>query len=232
MGRKSHYRILGITRAASDAGIREAYLRLVKALHPDHAGVSSTQAFREVQQAYDVLSDPERKKSYDDQLDRKRPARVWGAEPLTRYDRVEPLVPDRPLMQRPRTSPGIIFDESMTPISTEFFSVGGTSTTSAMVVDLDVWVSTDQAAQGGVFDGEVVARATCGTCAGTGYDWPFPCLTCRQSGWVSRSKRLRLHLPPGVLHGTVVHLPAHRTGGAELRIRLLIDGRMRAPPIW
>ena len=74
---KSHYSILGVPRGETPKGIRAAYLRLVKALHPDHAGEASTKAFREVQLAYDVLSDPARRSNYDEALDRKRPARVW-----------------------------------------------------------------------------------------------------------------------------------------------------------
>jgi molecular chaperone DnaJ len=230
--RKSHYTILGIPKDESHEGVREAYLRLVKALHPDHAGESSTQAFREVQQAYDVLSDPERRRSYDNQLEHKRPARTWQTEPLTWHQPVEPLVRDQPLAARGRTGPSPFFDEVVNRFFADVTPIGGHPTPSPEVIGLDVTMSAEQALQGGDFNIGVPTRETCRVCAGTGVSWPFPCVVCAQKGWIAGERLLRLRVPPGTRHGTVVHLQLEPAGGVTLRIRLLIDRRMRAPPIW
>jgi len=57
------YKTLGVNRNASSKGIQNAFRRLVKKHHPDRGG--DPEKFREVQEAYDVLSDPERRSRYD-----------------------------------------------------------------------------------------------------------------------------------------------------------------------
>jgi DnaJ-class molecular chaperone len=229
--RKSHYAILGIPRDESRDGIRAAYLRRVKALHPDHAGEASTHAFREVQQAYDVLSDPRRRRSYDSQLDRKRPARTWQAEPLTRRRPVEPLVPDRPLAPREPLDSSPFFDQLFDRFVGDLTPITASPEQSPEVIGLDVTLSAEQAMRGGDFTLGVPVREICTTCAGTGVYWPFSCGTCNQRGWIAGEGVLHLSVPPGVRHGTVVHLRLGDAGGAVLRVRLLIDRRMRAPPV-
>jgi curved DNA-binding protein CbpA len=57
------YDVLGVTRGATDTHIRAAYRRLVKAHHPDKGGDRAK--FEQVQRAYDVLMDAERRAKYD-----------------------------------------------------------------------------------------------------------------------------------------------------------------------
>jgi len=230
--RKSHYTILGIPRGESREGVRAAYLRRVKEFHPDHAGEASTQAFREVQQAYDVLSDPQKRRSYDSQLERKRPARKWQTEPLTRHQAVEPLVPDRPLAQQGAGGPSPYIDRLFDRFAADLTPIAASPEWSPEVIGLDVIISAEQAAQGGDFTVEVPVRETCRVCAGSGVSWPFSCAACAQSGWIPSEKALRLRVPPGIRHGTTVHLLLQSAGGAAVRLRLLIDERMRAPPVW
>jgi molecular chaperone DnaJ len=66
---KDYYRILGIPRDASPEAIRRAYKKLAKRLHPDVATqLSSPEDFRDVQTAYETLSDAERRRRYDESL--------------------------------------------------------------------------------------------------------------------------------------------------------------------
>jgi DnaJ-class molecular chaperone len=61
------YRTLNVPRSADQAAIKQAYRRLAKILHPDHnpGSARAEQRFKEVTQAYDLLSDPERRARYD-----------------------------------------------------------------------------------------------------------------------------------------------------------------------
>ena len=61
------YEVLGISRGASQDDIRKAHRRLVREHHPDaNPGDGSAEGrFKEIQQAYEVLSDPERRQEYD-----------------------------------------------------------------------------------------------------------------------------------------------------------------------
>lgn len=67
---KTYYMILGVSSTESTAGIRAAYRDLAKKLHPDVAGEHTTRAFQELTEAYNVLSDPELRRAYNDNLER------------------------------------------------------------------------------------------------------------------------------------------------------------------
>ena len=63
----NHYDILGVPKTASDADIRKAYRRLARQYHPDvNPGNPGAEAkFKEINEAYQVLSDEENRKKYD-----------------------------------------------------------------------------------------------------------------------------------------------------------------------
>lgn len=60
---KDYYQILGVARTASDPEIKSAYRKLASRHHPDRGG--DTAAFQEIQQAYSVLGDPDKRREYD-----------------------------------------------------------------------------------------------------------------------------------------------------------------------
>jgi DnaJ-class molecular chaperone len=64
---RDYYKVLGVPRAASDKEIRAAYRRLARRYHPDlNPGDKGAESrFKELQSAYDVLSDPDKRKKYD-----------------------------------------------------------------------------------------------------------------------------------------------------------------------
>ena len=61
---KDYYKVLGVVPTASDKEITRAYRKLAKEHHPD-ANPGSEERFKEIQQAYDTLSDEEKRKQYD-----------------------------------------------------------------------------------------------------------------------------------------------------------------------
>jgi len=83
---RTYYMILGVPRTESPGGIRSAYRDLARRLHPDVAGEQATHAFQELSEAYDVLSDPQRRREYNDKLRRAEggdgvPVRVGPPSP-------------------------------------------------------------------------------------------------------------------------------------------------------
>jgi molecular chaperone DnaJ len=64
----NYYEVLGISREASQAEIRNAYRKLAKERHPDHPG-GSAEEFSLLQEANAVLSDPNRRRQHDEALD-------------------------------------------------------------------------------------------------------------------------------------------------------------------
>jgi curved DNA-binding protein CbpA len=60
-----YYKILGISPDADEKEIRTAYRRMARKYHPDAGEGSSAEAFRDVQDAYELLSDSVRRREYD-----------------------------------------------------------------------------------------------------------------------------------------------------------------------
>jgi curved DNA-binding protein len=65
---KDYYKILGVDRNADEKEIKKAYRRLARQYHPDvNPGDKAAEArFKEINEAYEVLSDPEKRRKYDD----------------------------------------------------------------------------------------------------------------------------------------------------------------------
>lgn len=64
---KDYYQILGVSRSANDAEIKQAYRKLARLHHPDvnKGDKKAEDRFKEISEAYNVLSDPEQRKKYD-----------------------------------------------------------------------------------------------------------------------------------------------------------------------
>ncbi len=65
---KDFYKILGVSKEASDADIKKAYRKLARANHPDSnpGDKAAEDRFKAIAEAYDVVGDPEKRKQYDD----------------------------------------------------------------------------------------------------------------------------------------------------------------------
>ena len=67
MSKRDYYEVLGVNRDASDQDIRKAYRRLAMKYHPDRNpdDVKAEDQFKEAKEAYEILSDAERRAAYD-----------------------------------------------------------------------------------------------------------------------------------------------------------------------
>lgn len=67
MNGKDYYKVLGISATATDEEIKKAHRKLARKHHPDlnPGNKKAEEQFKEIQEAYDVISDPEKRKKYD-----------------------------------------------------------------------------------------------------------------------------------------------------------------------
>jgi curved DNA-binding protein CbpA len=66
IGKKSHYKVLGVSKTASSAEIKKAYRKMSLKYHPDkNSAPTAESAFKTINSAYDVLSDKEKRNIYD-----------------------------------------------------------------------------------------------------------------------------------------------------------------------
>ena len=90
MAIRDHYLVLGVSRRENFRGIRDAYRELAKHYHLDRARTDAVDRFRDIQEAYEDLSDPEKRRVYDRELDQNEIIVQSRPEPITCPSRPRP----------------------------------------------------------------------------------------------------------------------------------------------
>jgi molecular chaperone DnaJ len=226
-GRPDYYKTLGVGKGASDEEIKKAYRKLARQYHPDRnsGDKQAEEKFKEISQAHDVLSDPEKRKAYD-----------RGQGPLGGF-----------------ASGGFdpsAFGGGFSDILSNLFGGGGTGTTGrpggaargrtgagragraqpqGRDLETEVSLSFDQAVHGAQVPLSVPTSQPCPTCHGTGAKpgtSPKVCPVCEGRGIESQSQGIFSISQPcsncgGA--GTVIEDPCPTCGGtgAQRNIRKL-----------
>jgi molecular chaperone DnaJ len=191
---RSLYEVLGVSKNASPDELKKAYRKLVREVHPDR-NPGNEERFKEVQGAYDVLSDPEKRKQYD---------RFGSAD------------------GQPGPTAGTTFDFGDFDLGDIFggiFNRGGGGRQQPQRgqrgndVEVEVRVSFEDALQGVQTTVPVQLELACHTCHGTGAapgTAPIVCPKCNGSGVVATSQGLfALQQPCPQCHGmgSIVQTP-------------------------
>ncbi|HEY3446560.1 MAG TPA: DnaJ domain-containing protein [Myxococcales bacterium] len=223
MPTRDYYLILGVRREDPAEAIREAYKELALQYHPDRAGERSTPLFQDIVEAYRVLSDPERRASYDAGLRHAqreaRPARVTVTPSAPRAVRVEPLVPE-PVS---RVRDFLAFGPSLDDLLEHLFEP--LSRPEPRPVEVDLLLSPGQAAQGGLATFGVPVPVPCKACRGAGRTRAGRCGRCQGRGLVEEERPFRLAVPPRVPDGAIFEAPLRGLGLHGLFLRVLVRVR-------
>ncbi|XP_043201089.1 dnaJ homolog subfamily B member 9-like [Amphibalanus amphitrite] len=68
LGKKDYYKVLGVSKSASEKEIKKAFRKLALKYHPDkNKEEGASEKFREISESYEVLSDPKKRKQYDNE---------------------------------------------------------------------------------------------------------------------------------------------------------------------
>ncbi len=206
---KNYYRILGVLPSATLDEIRSAYRSRAKKYHPDRFGKDSA-PFIDVQEAYDVLSDPAHRASYDgarrppeagdvarsrDELEIIRPRRA-AAEPLKRNPRGIDLGAISPLNSFRSFSTS--FDEVFDNLWNAFERRTQRKGERFRTLTMEVVLTPDQAALGGRARIVVPTEASCPTCHGSGESGFWECRQCNGDGVYRVGFPLEVQYPPGI----------------------------------
>jgi molecular chaperone DnaJ len=191
--KRDFYRILGINQEADPAKIKRAYRRAAKRYHPD-ISPKDEERFRQVQTAYETLSDPKKKAVYDERF-KKQPVHDVRSYP--------------PLHLTPPSFP--IFDEIERIFSDldSFWNNEGNSFLGVFREDrgdlnLEVILTREEAALGCEIPIEIPYSRGCSRCHGTGWVGNLICGFCRGEGREKLKKRIEIRIPSGVSSGMVM----------------------------
>jgi molecular chaperone DnaJ len=221
---KSYYAILGISSMATPEEIRTAYRRLAKTYHPDYY-TGSSDLFRQVQEAYSVLGNAERRRQYERDICKTRPLTVplrprrQQPEPLIPDEKVEDLGDISPIRSFETYSPS--YDELFDWMWNNFSSMTATKFEEMRTLTLEVTVDRDQARRGGTARIMVPAHARCPLCHGYGRLGPYECHRCSGEGAISGEIPIAVSFPPGLISEHVVILPLQRYGIKNLHLTVL-----------
>ncbi len=239
--KRDYYESLGVDRSADEATIKKAYRKLAKQYHPDvnPGDTVAEQKFKEVNEAYAVLSDPEKRAKYD-QFGHSAFEAGGGASGFGGFGD---------------------FGFDMSDIFSTFFGGGGQTRRGPQRgddIDVRVTVSFEEAVFGTKKDvsyqrvqkcatcsgsgaaagtspktctacggsgrvrvqqrtplGIMQTQKTCDSCRGTGKIIEKPCEACRGGGYVRATKKLEVSIPAGIDDGQRIVLRGQGSEGRE-----------------
>jgi curved DNA-binding protein len=243
---KDYYEVLGVKRGASGDELKTAYRKLARKFHPDlnPGDKAAEEQFKQLQEAYDVLSDAENRKLYDQYGDNWRAVKAGAGVPPQGWEGA------------PRTARGTAggtapggFDFSDFEFSgfggAEGFDFGdlfgragrtsrGRRSNRGQDVEAELELSLEEAHRGGRRTLQMQVAEVCPTCNGAGVKDDKACPTCGGAGQVAKPKTIEVNIPAGVRDGSTIRLAGQ--GGAGMNGSqpgdLYLHLRLRPHPVF
>jgi molecular chaperone DnaJ len=220
MPTKHYYVVLGVSRDESSAGIRSAYHDLARRMHKDIAGPADTSRLEEINESYEVLPDPDRRRAHDRNFG--EPKRVTGVP--SRHQPPSSSIAPEPISllgQPGQTKPS--FDAFRERYLRNFTGWNMPKAERAESLTLDVALLPTEAFSGCTIPVGVPVFGACSECGGTGQVFLFRCLECAGSGLVEEQRALHVRVPPRIQPGTVLEVPLEMFGISNLYLRVRVS---------
>lgn len=238
MDQRDYYEILGVNRNASDAEIKKAYRKMAMKFHPDrnHGDASAEDKFKEVQKAYEILSDSQKRAAYDQFGHAGVDPSMGGGAGHGGFNDFGDIFGDifdsmfsggRGGAGRTRAQRGADLQYNMT-ITLEEAAAGkqveinvprnaACSTCSGSGAKKGSTPkkceTCDGIGQVRIQQGFFSIQQTCPNCHGEGKTISDPCTTCHGQGLVKENKKLTVKIPAGVDNGDRVRLSGEGEAG-------------------
>jgi DnaJ-class molecular chaperone len=222
---KDYYNTLGVKRTASEKEIKSAFRKMARKYHPDlNPNDREAEArFKEANEAYEVLSDAEKRKKYDQ----------FGSD-WERYQQAEGSPGGFDFSRYAQSNGGagtgtqgfggfssvggdegdfsdffeMLFGQGRGRAQNPYYTGGRIRSTPRIGADYEheLDVTLEEAFTGTQRVLQMDVPEACPTCGGSGIKDNRVCTTCNGAGTVSRTKRLEVKIPPGVHTGSRVRL--------------------------
>jgi molecular chaperone DnaJ len=230
--KKNYYLILGVTADASSDEIKAAFRCQALEEHPYELGLESGR-FQELQEAYGVLGDSERRRRYDWQAGSfatGRPSWVPAPKPPVRkWPKGEPFRPVETSREFQEVSLAESFeayhpsfDELFERLWSNFEMFDRPKAERLESLTVEILVSPDEARFGGRVRVGIPARATCSVCGGHGMVDSYECWRCEGHGSLTTEYPVEVAYPAGVRDGYAVRIPLTRFGIENFYLTVLL----------
>ena len=219
MASKDYYAVLGISRGASEKDIKDAFRKLARKYHPDvnPGNKTAEEKFKEINQAYEVLSDAQKRKDYDqfgehwehaEQFKQSRGAGTSGA----RFDFNQFNFGGGQGKVKFTNAAG------MDNLFENLF--GGAHNRRAQSrrgqdIEHPVEITLEEAFNGASRLLNLQAEEACPACSGIGQIQKGICPTCHGSGVLPRMRQLEVKIPAGVKVGSRVRIAGQGAPGYD-----------------
>jgi molecular chaperone DnaJ len=258
MVEQDYYELLGVPRGADEAAIKAAYRKLAKECHPDrHNGCRDQEAkFKAVNEAYDILKDPQKRAAYDRFGKAAFQNGGGGHDPFAEggfngfsdiFSTIFGEFMDPRAQQNAARGADLRYDLELS-LEEAFTGVEKTITVQAMAMCEKCHgrgcTKTDRCAStcktcGGIGkvraqQGFFVVERGCPTCRGSGEVITDPCPNCHGEGRALSQRKLSVKIPAGVDEGTRIRI----AGEGEAGVRSAASGdlylfvHMKRHPIY
>lgn len=214
MAGKDYYKTLGIKRDSSESEIKQAYRRLARKYHPDvNPGDKTAESkFKEINAAYEVVSDKEKRKKYDQYGDQWEHADQF-AQASRNQNAGWNFQGGGP--QGYNYNPGDVDD-----LLGGIFGRGATRgfnrqprAKKGKDIEHPVDITLEEAFNGTNRVLSMESRETCPSCGGSGHMQNIVCSACMGSGMITGIKRIEVTIPAGVKDGSRVRVSGKGEAG-------------------